>query len=375
MAKKNWMKMLHSMEGAVDKAYDPFATVLRSPSPSVNFTFGNTHGFPLGFTSIFFGPPAGGKSLLANAFIGQMHKDDSEALAIKFNTEEREEIQSTPKMRRIWGIDDDRYEAFNVNKPELIFDRIEKDISAMCDEGAPIKLIVIDSINLIHGRRSLNADSITVQQIGDEAKTLQDGFKRILHVQRKHRIGIILTSHIRAEMDTLEQMRGNKVRMGASFGVQHFAEYFLFVEQNRNKEGRTDLLGGKFEDESNKDITGKHGDITGHKIRVTMKKSSCGPKLRVGEFTLDYDKGVINEHEELFLLGTNRNIIERPNNQSYEFAGKKWVGKPAMLQALSEDVDLRKSIVSELKKKDMAGAYKMDDAAAEQAEENEAGEE
>jgi hypothetical protein len=85
----------------------------------------------------------------------------------------------------------------------------------------------------------MNADSVMVQQIGDEAKTLQDGFKRILAVQRKYKIAVVLTSHVRAEMDQAEQMRGNKVRMGASFGVQHYGEYFMFVEPNKSKEGKS----------------------------------------------------------------------------------------------------------------------------------------
>ncbi len=362
---KDWMKALNKLEGAVAKEHNPFAYVIRTPSPSVNFTFGNTHGLPLGYTLIMYGPPAGGKSILCNAMIGQLHKDDPEAIAIKFNTEMREEGQTTKAQRSIWGIDDDRYLAYDVNNPELIFDRIEKDIAAMCQEGAPIKLIVIDSINAILGRRSMNADSVMVQQIGDEAKTLQDGFKRVLAVQRKYKIAVVLTSHIRAEMDQAEQMRGNKVRMGASFGVQHYGEYFMFVEANRSAKGKETLLGEKLENEELGDTREKGGaEITGHKIRVTMKKSSMGPKLRQAEFTLDYNTGLINAEEEVFLLGVNRNIIEKPNNLSYEFGGKKWAGKPAFLQALREDRDLRDAIIGEIKKRDIAGLYAKEDLAA-----------
>jgi RecA/RadA recombinase len=139
----------------------------------------------------------------------------------------------------------------------LIFDRIEKDIAAMCQEGAPIRLVIIDSINAIQGRRAMNADTIMTQQIGDLALTLQDGFKRILPVQRKYKIAVILTSHVRAEMDQAEQMRGNKVKMAAGFGVQHYGEYFMYVEQNRSKAGSETLLGEKLEDENNTDLMDK----------------------------------------------------------------------------------------------------------------------
>lgn len=371
---KDWMKALNKLEGAVNKEANPFVAGCRFPSPSLNFTFGNTHLLPFGYTLIMYGPPAGGKSILLNAMIGQLHKDDPEAIAIKFNTEMREEAQTTKGQRSIWGIDDDRYIAYDVNNPELIFDRVEKDVAAMCQEGAPIKLVAIDSINAILGRRSMNAESVMVQQIGDQAKTLQDGFARILAVQRKYKFAVVLTSQVRSEMDFLEQQRGNKVRMGAAFGVQHYGEYFMFVEQNRTAKGRTTLLGEKFTNDDLGDVREeqKDGEVTGHKIRGTMKKSSVGPKLRVGEFTLDYDTGIINEHEEVFLLGVNRNVIAHPNNTTYEFGDKKWAGKPATLDALKADCDLRNAIIAEIKKRDMAGLYKRDDDAAAAAEVEEA---
>lgn len=360
---KDWMKALNRLEGAVTEDYNPFAHVIRTPSPSVNFTFGKSHGLPLGYTLALWGPPKGGKSVICNATIGQFHADYIDGIAVKFNTEMREMGQLTPEQAKMWGIDHKRYVAYDVNHPEMIFDRIEKDIAAMCQEGAPIKLIIIDSLNAVQGRRSLNADSIMTQQIGDLALTLKDGMKRILPIQRKYKIGIIMTTHVAAEMDPTEQMRGNKTKMAAGFGVQHHAEYFMYVEPNRAKAGRTDLLGKEMVDENNTDMMDK-GERLGHKIRVCMKDSSMGPKNRTGEFTLDYDLGIISTHEEVFLLGVNRNIIERPNNLSYGFGDKKWAGKPAMLQALAEDPDLRNAIITELRRRDLAGRFAAEDAAA-----------
>lgn len=364
---KDFMKALLKLEGAVTEQYNPFAHVIRTPSPSVNFVFGNSHGLPQGYTIVIYGPPAGGKSVLCNAMIGQLHKDDPDAIAIKFNTEMRELGQLTEAQAQIWGIDRERYAPYDVNSPDLIFDRIEKDVASLCQEGAPIKLIIIDSITAIQGRRAMNADSIMTQQIGDLALTLQDGLKRILPIQRKYKIALILTAHVRAEMDMAEQMRGNKVKMAASFGVQHHAEYFMYVEPNRSKEGKQDLLGQKLEDDSVTDLMDKT-EVTGHKIRVMMKKSSMGPKLRTAEFTLDYNRGIINTHEEVFLLGVNRGVIEKPNNLSYAFEDKKWAGKPAMLQALREDKELQERVLQEIRDRDIKGLYAADDQAAEKEE-------
>lgn len=347
----NWLSKLQKFEGAVIGNYNPHSKVIRTPSPSVNFTYGNGHGLPLGFTLALGGPPKGGKTVLCNASIGQLHADDPEAFAVKFDTEFREQGQLTEEQSALWGIDRERYIAYSVNSPENVFDRIEQDIAALCQDGMPLKVVVIDSITGIQGRRAMNADSISVQQIGDLALTLQEGFKRILPVQRKYRFAIILTCHIRAEMDLLEQKRGNKVKMALPFGVQHYAEYFMFVEPNRNKEGRTDLSGKEFRDESLGDIA-DNAEQTGHKIRVKMKDSSCGPKGRGGEFTLDYHRGIINIFEEAFLLGKNRGVIECPNQASYTFGGQKWVGKDNMLRAIAVDATLQRSILDEVFKRD-----------------------
>lgn len=354
MAVNKWMARLQKHSAAVQGDYNPFAYVLRTPSPSVNFTFGKTWGLPFGYSMVLYGPPKAGKSVLCNAFIGQLHRDDPEAIALKFNTEMREEGQLTPEQANNWGIDPDRYQAYNTNVPSEIFDFIENEVAAMCQEGAKIKLIIIDSITGIRGRRDLNADSIDTQQIGDDAITIQQGLKRILTTIRRHRIAVILTAHVRAELDRLEQMRGNDKKMAGSWALKHFAEYFMYVEPNLSKTGRSDLMGNDFIDDSVTDLMNK-GERKGHKIRVTMKDSSVGPKGRVGEFTLDYDRGIINTYEEVFLLGVNRGLIERPNNVTYAFDGATYRGKPAILQALKDNADLYQQVLSATMKLDMEG--------------------
>lgn len=352
--KKNLLKELAKLDGAVVDDYNPFSHTLMTPSPSVNFTYGNTWGLPRGYSQVLFGPPKSGKTVIANAMTGQIHRDDPNTNVIKFDTELRERGQMTDEIAKIWGIDKERYLTFSVNSPVMIFDRIEKEIAAMCDEGLDLSLVIIDSITGIQGRRAENAESIAVQQIGDHALTLQEGFKRILSVQRKHNFSVLLSAHVRAELDLLEVKRGNKHKMAAAFGVQHYAEFFSYVERLRNKDTRADLLGNSFEDTSLKDADG-NADRTGHKIRVTMKDSSFGCEGRTGVFTFDHRRGIINTHEEAFLLGTNRGIIEKPTQQSYAFKDRQWRGKPAMLDALKENPELCREVIEAVRQADMSG--------------------
>ena len=52
-----WLTKLQQLEGAVKIGeYNPFMEGVRSPSPSVNFIFGNTHLLPFGASAIFWGP-------------------------------------------------------------------------------------------------------------------------------------------------------------------------------------------------------------------------------------------------------------------------------------------------------------------------------
>lgn len=350
-----WMTELYKKDTAVKRDYNPYTHVLRSGAPSVDYIFGNTHGLPFGYSEAVWGPPGGGKTLLTNARIAQLHAMDPDAIAMKFNTEQREELQLTTNMMLRYGIDPDRYVAYNTNRPDEIFDYIAYEVEAMLQKGMPLRYLVIDSTSDILGRRTMNADTVMTQQIGDEAKTLQDGLKLIKTTIRKHRIATTLVTQARAELDPLEQMRGNKLKMHAAWALQHFAEYFVYIEQNKTKEGKTDLSGNTFEDEKHTDVKG-NAEKTAHKIRAVMKKSSCGPAGRAGEFTFDYYNGIINIHEEAFLLGTGQGVVLRPNNMTYvvpEFPTKgeqfSIKGKDNFLQALRENTPLCTEILKRVR--------------------------
>lgn len=372
--KIDWMKKLAKMPGAVTGDYDPFAHTLSFGTPSVDFIFGKTWGLPLGYTAILWGPSKGGKSLLANSLIGQLHKDDPTAFAVKFNTEMREEGQLGKKNQEMWGIDPNRYMAFDTNAPDEVFDKIENDINAMCQEGLNLKLIIIDSITDVVGRRAMNDNTVMTQQRGDDALTIQEGLKRIRKVIRRNRIALVLTAHARAEQDPLEIMRGNVLKMAGANYLKHFSEYFIFVAPNKSKDGKTDLSGNKLVNDEYAD-TQETSERIGHKIRATMKESSVGVIGRTAEFTLNYTKGIVNKEEEVFLLGINRKVIKRPNNRTYVLGDRKWTGQAEMIAAIKNDPLVYESIIKELRRIDLDGSYgetivgsaTMDDVEAEES--------
>src|SRR5579859_1505632 len=346
MSANKFMQQLMKMDGAVVERKDRFKHVLHSQSPSVDFTYGRGHGLPFGYTTVMYGPPKGGKSVLSHLMIGSLHQSDPDAIAIKFDSEFRADGQLDTASLALFGIDESRLAVVEGNSPSAVFDQIEKNVGATCEAGGKVKLIIIDSVSSIQGRREMNLDSVEKMTIGDHAQTIQIGLKRILPVIRKYDIALVLICQVRAEMDQTEIMRGNKFKMGASFGLQHMAEYFLAVEENKTKDGRSNIHGEALINEEVEDLAGR-GEVTGTKIRARMRDNSMGPKGRTGEFTFDFSKGIVNQYEEVFKLGVGRGIVNRPNQLTYEFGGQTWKGKDAFLAALKESQKLQDDIIAD----------------------------
>lgn len=342
---------LRDLDGYVSGDYDPFNHVAEMPSPSGNFMFGKGFGVPYGYTVCLWGPPKGGKTITCNGLTSRIMADDPEACVIKFDTEFREDGQMTKDAVSMYGIDRDRYFTYSVNQPDLIFDRIKNEIAASIQDGLPVKMVIIDSITGIQGRRAMNAEGIMTQQIGDHAVTIQEGLKMILPIQRKYRFAVILTAHARAELDLWEQRRGNKIKMAAAFGVKHYAEYFVLVEQDPTKDGRTDILGNPLAE----------GE---QRHRMFMKDSSMGPKGREASFVVSFNdnRGFVRQDEEIFQLGCDLGVIERPTNTTYVIGDRKWVGKPNAVAAFKSDTDLQKSVLSQIRLYDRQGKFRDRDA-------------
>lgn len=371
------MAQLLKLSGAVANHVNPHLNVIRTPSPSINATFGHGWGLPLGFTWVLFGEPKDGKSLVLNSTIGQLHTDDPEAIVIKFDTEFREKGQMTPEMMKVYRIDPRRYICFQVNTPAEVFDRITKEIKALIQNGLKIKLVAIDSINGVQGRRRMASKSIEDVTIGDLAQTIQDGMKAILPVQRDHAgdgsraFSVICTCQVRSEMDMVEQKRlGNapKVKMAASWGFKHYAEYVSYVRRNKTAAGKVDLLGRSYEARAGgTDLAGKTESAM-FRIIARMKDSSMGPIGRTGELTFSIDKGVVNVSHEVFLMGTGRGVIER-SGPNYSYGGNRWNGKEAIVVAMEENPEIMRAIVTDLHKRDLAGEWREIDATNAQAPE------
>lgn len=343
MANK-WLKQLKAYDDAVDYEYDSYApeNCLYTPSPYFNWIFANkANGIPKNASILFFSEQKAGKSLSIYAMVLEMQRRDPEGIAIIFNTELRGALQGGVFPE----IDQDRMIIYDTNSPKEIFDRIDTDIRAMVQDGMPLRMLAIDSLSNIIGVKRENAESATDHLVGDHALTIQIGLSKLVPFCKRNKILLIATSQLRGNLDAGKY--GPKEKMEASWAVKHAFEYFVSLKRAGAAEDKADIEGKTFEDEIKDARDNKL--ITGHKIYVKCEANSIGPQGRSGVFTMDYEKGIINQHEEIFFLGKSTGVITTPNNRTYEYGGQKFNGKKEMALAIRDDAKLAKSILDEVK--------------------------
>lgn len=359
MTLNKWMKQLRKHDAARNWEYDPYANPMHFGSPGLNFLFGKTHGYVRGQCVCIYGPNKAGKTVLCYDAIAKMHAEDSEGIALYYSTELRDEEQMTPERAHMLGIDFERYQPYITNAPEKIFDHIENEVAALLDDGAPIRLIIIDSLTNIKGRKMAAADSVNKNVMGDEAATQQTGLKRIADIIHKHRVGFIITCQVRAEFDEWEKKRnGVDYKMAGGWYLKHYAGYVLHVQRITGAKGESDLNGNKMENTEVLDGAG-NAELTGYRMRVKMMGNSFGPKGRAVELSFDYNTGFIKQYDEVATLAINRNIVDSSKSGSYVLAdwprvGEQmtWRGKDNFWKAVAEGQDLQAEIVTRLRKQD-----------------------
>ena len=346
----SWNK-LDEVEGMVepDAGEEALMNCLKTPSPSINWAFAQPgFGLPFGAGALWYGPPKGGKSVLVSATIGQLHADDPTAKAIKLDSELRSKFQLSATNMRKFGIDPKRFKARDTNVPSEIFDFIEYDVAALCEAGENIKLVIIDSLSGIQGRRTLDADTVDTQQRGDHALTIKDGLMRILPVIRRHNIALLCTTHVRAEQDTQEAKKSGSVKMQAGWATKHIFEYFCYIERNEWKDGKMSLLNEEFNDPAVKDLM-DNAQRTGHKMRFKVEDSSFPYAGRTAEFTLNYDDGIINQYEEVFQLALNHGVIQKPSAAYYKIGDETYHGAVKALTAIRDNPELQEKLLRDVK--------------------------
>lgn len=343
MAEKKTSSLLSKLQKDADKlvmGYRP-EWVAQFPSPGVNYLFGKTQGMKAGYTTLLYGPPKSGKSLLAFAAAGQLHKDDPDAIVLHFDSEFRDNSDTWAK---VFGIDKKRFVTFQTNQPTDIFDYIANDVKAMLQEGENIKMIIIDSLAMIQYPKEANKESSVNMVIGDAGSYLSGAMKMIIPVIRQFKVALLMCQHVRMNMDPNSAKYRPWIIPGG-MALKHSVEYWILATKIDSKDTK------KF-DSGRKD--GSSNEIqTGHSIRVKMEENSMGPQNRAVEIALSYVNGLVDQHEEIANLAVNMGIVDRPNNLTYIVGDKKWTGFNNFASAVKADEELQRELVRKIRDNDL----------------------
>jgi hypothetical protein len=343
-----WLKQLKAYDDAVNYDYDSFApeNCLYTPSPYFNWIFANkSHGIPKNASVLYFSEPKAGKSLSIYAQVLEMQRRDKEGIAIIFNTELRGQLQHGVFPE----IDKDRMIIYDTNNAVEIFDRIEKDIKPMVQDGMPLRIIAIDSLTNIEGIKRGDADSVANHLVGDHALTVSIGLGKLIPFCKRNKIQLLATSQMRGNVDAANKY-APKEKMAESWATKHGFEYFVSLKRAGAADDKADIEGKTFEEEGMTDARGNNL-VTGHKIYVKMEASSIGQSGRSGVFYMDYEKGITNQHEEIFFLAKNVGVITL-EGRTYKFGDQKWVGKKECALAIRDNPELAQAILDAVKKLD-----------------------
>lgn len=300
MSANKWMSKLVSDFGKVAAEMPrPTDSVIELPSPSLNWAIGNG-GLVEGKALCLFGPESGGKSLLMQLIIAEIQQKYPDGICVLFDAE----YSFNPVWFEKLGGDLKRLVVRQTNDPLKIFDYISGDMLQLVQDGCPIKAIAIDSVKSIKYPKDANKKQSTDQTMGGGgASYLGSALKSVTPVIRENNITTLLVQQIYEEMDQYKKMR-NPYIVPDGRALKHFCDYMAQVDKGETSKSIVEV---------GETMTGSKQQI-GHKVTVKFKKNRVGAPYRTAQFTLNYDRGIVDTGNEVFELAKSLGVIYHPVN-------------------------------------------------------------
>jgi recombination protein RecA len=363
MAKKNmadvW-KMLekqHGPEGLFqgNSEMTTYSDVISTGSYALDDALG-IWGLPRGHLVQLAGIESSGKTLLALTTIAEWQKEDSQNWAVYIDSEFSFEQNWAEGL----GVDLSRLYVYRENKATAIFDRlvgvpakrgkdgIKRDERGIVKKTKPgildielqtggtgLGIIVLDSLATIQPPAEETSIS-GKDNMALLARFLPPELRKLTPLLSATGVLFIVINQIRTQPGV---MYGNPEISPGGRAIKHAEAIALNLG----------IVGGKetqiFDDDKTR---------IGHTIRAKVIKNKKAPPFRVGLFSIDYTKGIINKNEEIRDIGARYGVISRPNNRTWILDDQKYSSKDAITEAL-KDADLQKSVFERVKEAKMAG--------------------
>ena len=323
------------------KMPDPIPT----PSPSLNWAL-NGGIYPGGFYC-FAGPPSGGKSFMALACVSEMLKKHKDGVVIWFDAE----FSFSEHFLNIFLPDPEDAKRLIVRRAtpfhgSAIFDYFNDTLRGMVKDGLHLLACVVDSVGAFIPPKEGNSDSSEKHVMGDLSSYLPKALRLILGPSKPclrdgfEGITWIFISQVRENLAADAVYTHEKYTIPGGKAFAHFADAQIMFEKIQSKKT------GAFS-ELQKNMNDSAIQI-GHRVRAKVNKHKLGPPLRVVEFDLVYDEGVVNTPEEIAALGINLGIITKDGNTYFIDGEKIAVGEAKTIEAIADSPKIYNKIYEKI---------------------------
>jgi recombination protein RecA len=302
-------------------------------------------GIPCGRILQYYGPPGSGKTLMSMIAIIEAQKKSSTARQMFIDSEHtfdttwaasigvdlkrliiiRGEMAVIGRQcfEMLLGVpkEDAKTHVYKGQAKEGLLDKI-------ASKELDYNLIILDSLGSLI---PVGEDTSIVgkQNISLLARFLTTTLRKTSLQVNKAKIPFIIINHKKANMDPYAS--DHTYSGGNTYS--HFLSANIYFEPVNRAEARI------LDDKEQK---------IGQRIRATVEKSKFGPSPRKCEFDVMFDKGIINQEEEIATLAIDYGIVDHPTAPSYIYGDRKWVGKEKFSNALIEDKALADELVQKI---------------------------
>ncbi len=300
---------------------------IKTGSPSLDECLG-IGGIPRGRIIQLAGKESSGKTMLALSCIRNYLNENPKNTALFIDAE----YTYDPEWAANLGVDTSRVMVIKTNEAKKIFNGLigipnpnsrvgkkkAKGILDFVKEGTDPKfsnlgIIVLDSVAALSTPQEEESEAGKMN-VASLARFLTVELKKLTPILADSNVAFIGINQLR---ETIGVMYGPSTSSPGGRALKHACSVMIEMSP----------VGGSLEQDDD-------GVTIGHKVRASVRKNKVGRPFGKTEYSIQYTKGMVNTAEELVDLAVKYNIVNRPNNVTYEFMGDKFRGRAACTEGL-----------------------------------------
>ncbi len=232
-------------------------------------------GIPRGRVTEIYGPEASGKTTLCQHIMAEAQKAGGVAAFIDV------EHALDPSYAARCGVNVDE---LYISQPDTGEQALEI-AEALVRSGA-VDVIAIDSVAALVPRAEIEGD-MGDSHVGLQARLMSQALRKLAGAIKRSNTAVIFTNQLRQKIGV---MFGNPETTSGGMALKFYSSVRLDMRKV--------------------DTIKQGGEVTGNRIKVSVKKNKVAPPFKVAEFDLMYNEGISKEGDILD-LGAEMGVIEK----------------------------------------------------------------